>query len=64
MEILLQVIVGTSASQAVNDNSTISPFSAITTTDADGDNLSATITLDDNAKGVLSGTRFNRYWSL
>ncbi|MCD8445811.1 T9SS type A sorting domain-containing protein [Tenacibaculum finnmarkense] len=50
------VIAGTSASQAVNDNSTISPFSAITTTDADGDNLSATITLDDNAKGVLSGT--------
>jgi len=50
------VIGGTVAGQNVNDNSTISPFSSITTTDADGDNLSATITLDDNAKGVLSGT--------
>jgi hypothetical protein len=50
------VISGTSVNQAVNDNNTISPFSAITTTDADGDNLSATITLDTNAKGVLSGT--------
>ncbi|WP_166627700.1 T9SS type A sorting domain-containing protein [Tenacibaculum caenipelagi] len=50
------VIGGTSAGQNVNDNSTISPFSSITTTDADGDNLSATITLDNNAKGVLTGT--------
>ncbi|WP_428742991.1 T9SS type A sorting domain-containing protein [Tenacibaculum sp.] len=50
------VIGGTVANQAVNDTSTISPFSSITTTDADGDNLSATITLDDNAKGVLTGT--------
>ncbi|MGG6230905.1 T9SS type A sorting domain-containing protein [Tenacibaculum sp. SDUM215027] len=50
------IIGGTTAGQSVNDNSTISPFSSITTTDADGDNLSATITLDNNAKGVLSGT--------
>ncbi|MDP2542038.1 hypothetical protein CSC81_08155 [Tenacibaculum discolor] len=50
------IIGGTTAGQSVNDNSTISPFSNITTTDADGDNLSATITLDNNAKGVLSGT--------
>jgi hypothetical protein len=50
------VIAGTSAGQTINDNATVSPFSAITTTDADGDNLSATITLDTNAKGVLSGT--------
>ncbi|RSC96112.1 T9SS type A sorting domain-containing protein [Tenacibaculum singaporense] len=50
------VIGGTSASQSVNDNSAISPFSSITTTDADGDNLSATITLDNDAKGVLTGT--------
>ena len=50
------VIGGTSAGQNVNDNSTIAPFSSITTTDADGDNLSATITLDNNAKGLLSGT--------
>ncbi|WBX77500.1 Ig-like domain-containing protein [Tenacibaculum ovolyticum] len=50
------VIAGMSAGQTVNDNATVSPFSTITTTDADGDNLSATITLDTNAKGVLSGT--------
>ena len=50
------VIGGTIAGQNVNDNSTISPFSSITTTDADGDNLSAIITLDDNVKGVLMGT--------
>jgi hypothetical protein len=50
------VIGGTTAGQSVNDNSTISPFSSITTTDADGDNLSATITLDNNAKGLLTGT--------
>ena len=49
------VIGGTSAGQAVNDNSTISPFSVVTVTDADGDNLTATITLDTNAKGVLTG---------
>ncbi|AWG20509.1 hypothetical protein FFWV33_02670 [Flavobacterium faecale] len=48
-------ISGTVASQTVNDNSTLLPFSGITTTDADGDNLSATITLDTNAKGILSG---------
>ncbi|MFT7901152.1 T9SS type A sorting domain-containing protein [Tenacibaculum ascidiaceicola] len=50
------VIGGTTAGQSVNDNSTISPFSSITTTDTDGDNLSATITLDNNAKGILTGT--------
>ncbi|AUC85937.1 hypothetical protein CW731_11835 [Polaribacter sp. ALD11] len=50
------VIGGTSAGQTVNDNATLTPFSSITTSDADGDNLSATITLDDNAKGVLTGT--------
>lgn len=50
------VIGGTTAGQSVNDNSTLSPFSSITTTDADGDNLSATITLDNNAKGILTGT--------
>ncbi|WP_170147892.1 Calx-beta domain-containing protein [Marinoscillum furvescens] len=49
------VIGGTVAGQTVNDNATISPFSGITITDADGDNVSATITLDNNAKGVLSG---------
>ena len=50
------VIDGTSVGQAVNDNATVLPFSTITTIDADGDNLSATITLDTNSKGALSGT--------
>ncbi len=49
-------ISGTVASQAVNDNSTVSPFSGVTVTDGDGDNVSATITLDAAAKGVLSGS--------
>lgn len=48
-------IGSTSSGQSVNDTSIISPFSAITTTDADGDNLTATITLDTNAKGVITG---------
>ena len=48
-------IGGTVANQAVNDNATISPFSSITTTDTDNDNLTATITLDDNTKGVITG---------
>uniref|UniRef100_UPI004048057F hypothetical protein n=1 Tax=Roseivirga sp. TaxID=1964215 RepID=UPI004048057F len=48
-------IGGTSAGQAVNDNATISPFSAITVADGDGDNVTATITLDNNAKGVITG---------
>ncbi|WBX76353.1 Ig-like domain-containing protein [Tenacibaculum ovolyticum] len=50
------VIDGTSVGQAVNDNATVLPFSTITTIDADGNNLSATITLDTNSKGALSGT--------
>ena len=49
-------ITGATASQAVNDNATISPFSGITLADADADNLSVTIALDDNAKGTLSTT--------
>ena len=49
------VIAGTSSGQTVSDTSTIAPFSSITTTDADGDNLTATITLDNNAKGILTG---------
>ena len=48
-------IGGASAGQNVNDNATISPFSGITITDADGDNVTATITLDNNAKGVITG---------
>ncbi len=49
-------ITNATASQAVNDNATITPFSGVTLADADGDNLSVTIALDDNAKGTLSST--------
>ncbi len=49
-------ITGASAGQTVDDNATIIPFSGITLADADGDNISLTITLDDNIKGTLSGT--------
>ncbi|MEQ9298033.1 MAG: Ig-like domain-containing protein, partial [Cyclobacteriaceae bacterium] len=50
------VVTGTVANQAVNDLAVISPFATITVADPNGDNVSATITLDDNAKGVLTGT--------
>uniref|UniRef100_UPI0040471E57 Ig-like domain-containing protein n=2 Tax=Roseivirga sp. TaxID=1964215 RepID=UPI0040471E57 len=49
------VITGAVAGQAVSDNVNISPFSSITVADPNGDNVSATITLDVNAKGILSG---------
>jgi hypothetical protein len=48
------VVTGTSANQAVNDNSNLTPFSAVNLSDADGDNISITIARDDNAKGTLS----------
>ncbi|MBK6264367.1 PKD domain-containing protein [Marivirga sp. S37H4] len=50
------VITGAAANQAVNDTSSISLFSTITIQDPNGDNVLVTITLDDNAKGVLTGT--------
>ncbi|MDD2698365.1 MAG: Ig-like domain-containing protein, partial [Arcobacteraceae bacterium] len=49
-------ITGAVASQAVNDTATLTPFSAVTLADTESNNLSMTITLDNNAKGVLSGT--------
>ncbi|WP_416866762.1 MAG: Ig-like domain-containing protein [Imperialibacter sp.] len=49
------VVTGAAANQAVNDNATLSPFSTITVQDPNGDNVSATITLDDNANGRLTG---------
>ncbi|WP_188462987.1 Ig-like domain-containing protein [Marivirga lumbricoides] len=49
------VITNAVANQTVNDTTTISPFSTITVQDPNGDNVSATITLDDNAKGILTG---------
>ncbi len=48
-------ISGTVASQAVNDNATIDPFTSVTLTEPDDDNVTLTITLDDDAKGTLSG---------
>ena len=49
-------ISNTASNQAVNDTATLTPFSGVTLADADADNISMTITLDTNAKGVLSGT--------
>ncbi|MFI8379189.1 MBG domain-containing protein [Leeuwenhoekiella sp. NPDC079379] len=48
-------IGGTTAGQTVNDNATINLFSGITIADADGDPVSATISLDNNSKGVITG---------
>jgi hypothetical protein len=47
-------ITGTAADQAVNDNSTVAPFSGATISDADNHNVSIAIALDDNNKGTLS----------
>ena len=44
------VIGDTVASQAVDDTSTVSPFSTVTITDPEVDNVDITITLDDTAK--------------
>jgi len=49
-------VAGASAGQAVNDNATVSPFSALTISDSDGDNVTTTVTLDTNAKGVFTST--------
>ena len=49
-------ITGASAAQAINDTATLTPFSSVTLADNEGDNLSITISLDTNTKGVLSGT--------
>jgi uncharacterized protein DUF4347/Big-like domain-containing protein len=48
------VIAGTSASQAVNDNATISPFATVTITDTESDNVTTTVTLDTNTKGIFT----------
>jgi hypothetical protein len=49
-------ISGATANQAVNDNAALTPFSSITLADAESDNLSISIALDNNAKGSLSET--------
>ncbi|MCX5689580.1 MAG: hypothetical protein NTV94_07315, partial [Planctomycetota bacterium] len=49
------VISGASAGQTVNDNATVSPFSAVSFADADiGATIAVTITLDTAAKGVFT----------
>ncbi|MFD2567877.1 MBG domain-containing protein [Pseudotenacibaculum haliotis] len=53
--VLVPVITGTSANQAVNDDTTIDPFSGVVLTILGNPNVTATITLDNNAKGALSG---------
>ncbi|WP_194712888.1 cadherin-like domain-containing protein, partial [Noviherbaspirillum soli] len=49
-------ITGAQASQAVNDNASLSPFAAITLADSDvpAQMLTVTVTLDDAARGRLS----------
>ena len=48
------VISNTVSGQIVDDNRLISPFSTVTLADNEDDNISITITIDDNGKGVLS----------
>ncbi|MBL8757486.1 MAG: hypothetical protein JNK35_03535, partial [Phycisphaerae bacterium] len=49
-------ITGASAGQTVNDNATISPFSAVTIGDADASQtLTISVSLDTAAKGVFTG---------
>ena len=47
-------IGGVAAGQAVNDDATVTPFSAVTIADDDGDDVSVTIALDDAAKGAFT----------
>ncbi len=48
------VIGGTSAGQAVNDNANILPFTTVTISDFETDNVITTVTLDDNTKGSFT----------
>ena len=50
------IISGAQAGQSVTDTTTVTPFSNISLSDSDGDNITLTIGLDDNNKGTLSGT--------
>ncbi len=49
-------ITGTESNQTVNDKSTLTPFANVILADSENNNISISITLDDNAKGVLSST--------
>ncbi|WP_344961742.1 DUF4347 domain-containing protein, partial [Oceanisphaera sediminis] len=48
------VIGGSSSGQNVNDTGTITPFSAVALSDAEGDNLTVNISLDSAAKGAFT----------
>ena len=48
------IITGLTATQTINDNEVIQPFSSVTIEDKDSDTLSAIITMDDKTKGTLS----------
>ncbi|CAA6825738.1 MAG: Flagellar hook-length control protein FliK, partial [uncultured Sulfurovum sp.] len=52
----IPTITGTTANQAVNDNATLTPFLDVVLADTEGNNISISITLDDNTKGSLSTT--------
>ncbi|MFN8817007.1 MAG: DUF4347 domain-containing protein, partial [bacterium] len=48
-------VTGTAASQVVNDNATVNPFSAVTISDVDPDDvLTVSVSLDAAAKGVFT----------
>ena len=51
----LPIIEGVLTNQSVNVDVTINPFSSVVITDLNNDLLTATITLDDNANGTLTG---------
>ncbi len=54
---LTPTISGTVSNQAVNDDSgAMSPFNGVTLADTENDNISITLSLDDNDKGTLSST--------
>jgi plastocyanin len=47
-------IGGVSSVQAVDDNATVAPLSGVNIADADGDNVTVTIALDNAAKGTFT----------
>jgi len=48
------IISGSVTGQTVDDNNIVSPFTVVTITDVDGDNVTISITLDTAAKGVFT----------
>lgn len=56
----LSVIAGTAAGQNITDKATVNPFSGATITDVDvpADTVTVVVTLDDAAKGSLTGAGF------